>query len=101
MPEAWKQWVGQTVDGKFPLQRYLGGSEGSAVFLTERREGDRVQRAAIKLIRSEPENDDRQLARWRLAAAVSHPNLIALFEMGRCQLGDAAMLYVVMECAEE
>jgi hypothetical protein len=31
-----KQWEGRIVDGKFPLQKWLGGSEHSAVFLTER-----------------------------------------------------------------
>ena len=34
-PETWKSWEGRTVDGKFPLRQYLGGSDHSAVFLTE------------------------------------------------------------------
>jgi len=50
MSQDWKQWEGQVVNGKFPLLRYLGGSEYSAVFLTEFNQSERPQRAAIKLI---------------------------------------------------
>ncbi len=34
MSETWQAWVGRTVDGRFPLLSYLGGSDHSAVFLT-------------------------------------------------------------------
>ncbi len=47
-PEEWKKWEGR-VDGKFPLRHWLGGSEHSAVFLTER-PGHADQKVAIKLI---------------------------------------------------
>ena len=45
--EAWKTWEGRTVDGKFPLRRWLGGSDHSAVFLTDL---GGSQKAVIKLI---------------------------------------------------
>ncbi len=48
MTEASKQWEGQIVEGIFPLRQYLGGSDHSAVFLTEYSEGGQ-QKAAIKL----------------------------------------------------
>jgi TonB family protein len=92
---------GQLVDGKFLLLRYLGGSEHSDVFLTEFHEGERLLKAAIKLIPAVGENEERQLSRWRLAAGLSDPHLIPLFDMGRCELGGTPLLYVVMECAEE
>ena len=51
MSEAWKRWEGRTVDGRFPLQRYLGGSGHSAVFLTVTQpSGSDSEKAAIKLI---------------------------------------------------
>ncbi len=100
MTEAWKQWEGQVVNGEFYLRQYLGGCEHSAVFLTER--GERgLQKAAIKLIPADPRNAELQLSRWRLAAKLSHPHLIRLFQMGRCQLGNTVLLYVVMEYAGE
>jgi TonB family protein len=101
MSDTWKQWEGQVVNGKFPLLRYLGGSERSAVFLTERHEGEQLLKAAIKLIPADRETGELQLSRWRQAAELSHPNLIPLFEAGHCEIGGVPLLYVVMECAEE
>jgi TonB family protein len=101
MSETWKQWSGQVVDGKFKLSRYLGGSEHSAVFLTERAEGGRSLPAAIKLIPSAPESDQRVMARWRLAAQMTHPHLLPVYETGRCEIDHLALLYVVMQYAEE
>ncbi|MGA2920639.1 MAG: TonB family protein [Candidatus Sulfotelmatobacter sp.] len=100
-----KQWEGRIVDGKFPLQKWLGGSVGSAVFLTER-SVDGFQKAALKLIPAETcsaENlkEEAQLFRWADIAKLSHPHLIRLFESGRCQIDGTSLLYVVMEYAEE
>ncbi len=100
MTEAWKQWEGQLVNGEFHLRQYLGGSEHSAVFLTEHAAG-KLQKAAIKFIPADPANAELQLSRWAQAAKLSHPHLIRLFQMGRCQVGDTNLLYVVMEYAEE
>ena len=99
MSESWKQWEGQVVEGKFPLQRYLGGSEHSSVFLTER--GAPPQKAAIKFVQVAEPDAELQLFRWKHAATLSYPNLLRLFESGRCRLGDFDLLYVVMEFAEE
>ncbi len=100
MTEAWKRWEGQIVNGEFQLRQYVGGGEHGAVFLTEH--GDREpQKAAIKLIQADSESAELQLSRWGLAAKLSHPHLIRLFQMGRCQLGGRELLYVVMEYAEE
>lgn len=100
MTRDWKQWEGQTVNGNFPLRQYLGGSEESAVFLTERR-GQEPQRAAIKLIAANPATVEVQLARWEATAKLSHPHLLRLFETGSCQLDKVVLLYVVMEYAED
>ena len=35
MNNAWKQWEGQVVEEKFKLRQYIGGSQRSAVFLTD------------------------------------------------------------------
>jgi TonB family protein len=100
MTETWKQWQGLVVDGKFQLQRYLGGSDRSAVFLTEW--GDaKVQQAAIKLIPADPENAALHLSQWALATKLSHPHLLRLFRAGRCELDGLKLLYVVTEYAEE
>jgi TonB family protein len=91
------QWEGRTVDGSFPLRRFLGAGVGSAVFLTSYQ----TRAAAIKLLLTEPRSADAHLSRWRAAAKLSHPNLITIFSTGRCELDGLALLYVVMEYAEE
>jgi len=99
MSESWKQWEGQIVNARFLLQRYLAGSEYSAVFLTVR--GIPPQKVAIKFIQIDEPDAQLQLSRWQHAAKLSHPHLLRTFESGRCRLGDFDLLYVVMEYAEE
>jgi TonB family protein len=101
MTETREQWVGQSVNGKFCLRRYLGGSEHSAVFLIDYCDRE-PQSAVIKLIPENAPDAERQLDSWRLAATVlSHPHLIQLFQAGRCKIGDVKLVYVVMESADE
>jgi len=97
-PEEARKWEGLVVDGKFPLRQWLGGSEHSAVFLTER--PGQTQKVAIKLIAAGAEAE-RQLSHWRAAAQLSHPHLMRIFEAGRCQVDGQPLLYLLMEYAEE
>jgi TonB family protein len=102
MSESWKRWEGRTVDGRFPLQSYLGGSGHSAVFLTVAQpRGSDSEKAAIKLIPAGAGDANHQFLRWKAASELSHPNLIRIFEAGRCELDRTELLYVVMEYAEE
>jgi TonB family protein len=98
MSETWSRWVGVTVDGKYPLQLYLGGSDHSAVFLSEIAEANP---AAIKLISADAVDAERQLERWQAARELSHPNLIRIVAAGRCELDGTRLLYLVEEYAEE
>ena len=100
MIETRKKWQGQTVDGKFVLGEYLGGSNNTAVFLTQNA-GNATQKAIIKLMPADPASADRQLSLWRRAAQLSHPNLVTLLQFGRCLFQNTDMLYVVMEYQEE
>jgi TonB family protein len=100
MTEAAKQWEGQVVEGIFLLRQFLGGSEHSAVFLTDYNEGE-PQKAVIKLFPADPATADLQISRWESAAQLSHPNLLRLLSGGRCKLEGNDLLYLVMEYAEE
>jgi len=99
-PESWKSWEGRTVEGKFPLQQWLGGSDHSAVFLTQL-PGAKSQRAAIKLIVGDGPSVESQLTRVRAAIKFSHPHLIRILEAGRCKIDETAALYIVMEVADD
>jgi eukaryotic-like serine/threonine-protein kinase len=100
MTEAATKQIGHVVDGKFRLGQFVGGNELSSVFLVDY-DGQQVPKAAIKLIPADSVDAPAQLARWKRAAKLSHPHLIRLLEMGRCELDHTPMLYVVMEYAEE
>jgi TonB family protein len=91
---------GETIDGKFQLRERLGGSARSHVFLTQYGEL-RPRDAAIKLLPAPPGYAEAQLSRWRCAANLSHPNLMRIFDFGRCERANAPMLYVVGELASE
>ena len=100
MTEAATKQIDQVVDGKFRLGQLVGRTERSAVFLTDYA-GQPVKKAAIKLIPADSVDAPAQLARWKHAAKLSHPHLVRILEMGRCDLDHIDMLYVVMEYAEE
>ena len=96
--ELGKNWTSKVVDDKFPLRQWLGGTEQSAVFLTER---TGTRKAVIKLILADNRDGDAQVSLWKSIAKLSHPHLIQLFECGRCQIEGTRLLYVVMESADE
>lgn len=100
MAENWKQWEGQTVNEQYHLREYLGGSEYSAVFLTDSYECA-PPTAAIKLVPENSPNAASQLRSWQLAATASHPNLTGIVETGHCQIGGTKLVYAVMEYADE
>jgi len=107
MSESWKQWQGRTVDDKFPLHSYLGGSDHSAVFLTTVQStagnvaaGD-SNKAAIKLIAADAAGGEAQIAHWNAARELNHPGLIRILDTGNGEQDGTRLLYVVMEYAEE
>lgn len=97
---ARENWEGQLVDGRFPLLHWLGSSEHSVVFLTKLPEQE-SQKAVIKLFLADAGNAETRISRWKVVAGLSHPHLIRLFHTGECEINATALLYVVLEYAEE
>ncbi len=100
MSEQWKKWEGQPVEGKFVLGQCLASTEFNAVFLTELPEPP-GQKAVLKLVAAGSPAAEAQLGFWKRAAHLTHPNLLTIFDAGRCHLEDVSFIYVVMEYAEE
>jgi TonB family protein len=98
--DAWKAWEGRVVDGKYPLRQWLGGSDHSAVFLTEKA-GQPSQKAAIKLIDASTLDPEREVTRISAVAKLSHPHLLAIYNAGQWSVDGASVVYVVMEHADE
>jgi len=100
MSEQWKKWEGQPVEGKFVLGQCLASTEFNAVFLTELPEPP-GQKAVLKLVAAGSPAAEAQLGFWKRAAHLTHPNLLTIFDAGRCRLEDLSFIYAVMEYAEE
>jgi serine/threonine protein kinase len=98
--DAWTQWESQVVNGVYPLRRFLGGSNHSAVFLTEYK-AERIANAAIKFVPADTLQAQAQLVQWGTAVTLSHPHLLRLFDVGRCRFGGREFLFVVMEYADQ
>ena len=92
-----KEWEGLTVDGKFALLEWLGGTEDHGVFLTIRLGS---MKAALKLIRAEGEEADAYLAQWEATKNFPHTHLMPVYEFGRCVLQGANLVYVLTEHAD-
>jgi len=93
-------WIGQVVDGKFTLIQWLGNSGHGDVFLTEL-PGDSPQKAAIKLVPANSPSAELQMVGWSAVKRLSHPHLMRLLHVGRCQISGTKLFYAVMEFAEE
>ena len=106
-------WVGRTIDRRFPLIAWLGGSGTSGIFLTEIDGTSKTQattdgspsgsgplKAAIKLMPASAQAEDR-FAIWTAAASLSHPHLVRILRSGRAEIDGGGVVYVVTELAEE
>ena len=96
MTRNWNEWEGRAVGG-FPLLKFVGSSEASAVFRTERNGAP----AAIKLLPLTGEAAAAQLARWEKASSLSHPHLSPLYEHATAKTEDGTLIYLVTEYADE
>ena len=102
-----ENWEGQIVDGKFPLLKWLGGTQRGDVFRTQlpgklpgQLPGNEPQMAAIKLIPAGADAE-KQISRWQMAATLTHPHLLRVLHAGQCKIANIPLAYVVMEYAEE
>ena len=100
MSEQWEKWEGQQVEDKFVLGQCLASTEFNAVFLTELPDAP-GQKAVLKLVAAGSPAAEVQLGLWKRAAHLTHPNLLTIYDAGRCRLDDLPFVYAVMEFAEE
>ncbi|HEX3893667.1 MAG TPA: TonB family protein [Terracidiphilus sp.] len=97
IPSIGQLWEGRTIDGKFGLLEWLGGSPDRGAFVTLRAG---MHKSVIKITRVDDDKVDAYLTQWELARSLSHPHLMPIFEFGRCSVDGATVVYVVTEYAE-
>ncbi|MDE3163457.1 MAG: TonB family protein [Acidobacteriota bacterium] len=93
-------WVGQIVDGRFPLRDWLGGSAHSGVFLTEMPDNP-GRKAAIKLIAAQSFDAEPGILDKPQIDEVVHPHVLPILRRGNCTHNGIALLYVVTDFADE
>lgn len=99
MAEAPGLAVGALLDGKYRIERVLGRGGMGAVYLAENVVVGR--KVAVKLLHHDLLDDPQTLVRFRLearaAAAVGHPGIVDVFDLGSADDGSE---YIVMEALE-
>jgi len=85
-------------DGRYRIKRRLGAGGMANVYLAEDTELDR--RVAIKILNDRYANDDLFVERFRReaksAAALSHPNIVSIYDRGEAE----GTYYIAMEVVE-
>ena len=94
MPD-WRACEGQLLDGKYPLERYVGGDEASALFLIE------SASAAVRIRRADAADAAALVGRWNRVKLLRHRHLLKIDEAGAAVMAGVPVAYLVMEHAEE
>jgi len=98
--EFWGQFDGQLLDGRFPLQKYLGGFQTGAIFHS-RLDGQGQQRVAVKLVSAAASDAQWLSSSWSLAQTLNHPNLVRVYATAQASLGGLRVVYAVTDDADE
>jgi TonB family protein len=94
MPD-WKQYEGELLDGKYPLERYAGGDDASGLFLIG------FASTAVRIYRADGLRAATLIERWNRVKLLRHSHLLEIDATGLSTLQDGPVAYIVMEHAEE
>lgn len=94
MPD-WKEFEGHLLDGKYPLERYVGGDNDGAVFLLG------YVSTAARIRRAEPTEASALVERWKRVSLIRHPHLLEIDAAGVASLNGDTVSYLVGEHAEQ
>lgn len=81
--------TGKIIGGKHVLQDLLADYDDELVFRTEL--------GIARLVRTDVSDAEEQVERWRMAASLSHPNLIRVHEVGKDVLDEMPVFYEITE----
>lgn len=91
----WRSWIPETLADRYEIERELGaGAAAVTVAAQDTRLGRQV---AIKILKPEADVDQEFSRRFtreaRAAAAINHPNVVSVFDVGH----EGGLLYLVMQ----
>src|SRR5215469_2338637 len=97
-PQGPDPMVGQTLGGKFKINRLIGEGGMGAVYEGEQQLGTTKRKVAIKTLHPHLSRDPKVKARFErevgTVAELEHPNTIQVYDFGTHEDG---ILYIVME----
>jgi hypothetical protein len=100
MKASWKDLEGITLAEKFQLQHLLFERGAGACFAT-RVAGEPCRAGWLWVRLADSSADAGESQPWQIAAGLSHPNLVTVWETGRTERGVTAMEYLLTEPADE
>ncbi|MDE1154811.1 MAG: hypothetical protein PW735_03670 [Acidobacteriaceae bacterium] len=92
----WTDYEGKTVNGDYLLGRLLRSEGRNGFFATTNKQG---QQAVIRLTEAHFD-EDQQLERWRKVAALKHPHLIEIDQLGSTDFDGVSLTYALMEAED-
>jgi TonB family protein len=92
--------AGRTIDGRFVLLQWLGGSASSNTYLVQL-PTDPAKNAVIRLIPADSPDAEAHITARAVAMPLSHPHLMNVLHHGRCAIDNTAMIYTITEQADE
>ncbi|MEZ5401347.1 MAG: hypothetical protein R2729_16880 [Bryobacteraceae bacterium] len=95
--DFWPQCEGISVDGLFPLDRFVGQGSRGSVFETQ----FQGRPAVIKLVPGANASSAALRDTWTKARELEHPALIRIFASGEAEVNGQQCAFCVMEKAEE
>ncbi len=98
--EFWSQFEEQLLDGRFPLNKYLGCFQSGAMFLSQL-DGGGQQRVVVKLVSAAASDAYWLTSSWGIAHNLQHPNLVRVYATAQASLGGLRVLYAVTDYADE
>ena len=98
MTETITRLVGVSLAGKYTLEKFLGGGDRDAYFLTRIPDG---QRAVVEIVPADDPAGEQRARAWRLAAGIPHQNLIKILDVGRERAAGSELAWLVMEVPDD
>lgn len=97
-PQFRERFEGLSLGGRYNLRRSIEQSGTTAYFLADMGDQERV---IVRLDNLTGDAADEQIALWKRVAALPHPNLIRILDIGEIEYDGVPAVWMAMEYPEE
>ncbi|HWQ55354.1 MAG TPA: hypothetical protein VN442_16830 [Bryobacteraceae bacterium] len=97
-PQFRERFEGLSLGGRYHLRRSIEQTDKTAYFLAD---AGHDERAIVRLDNLADDAAEAQISLWKRAAALPHPHLIRIFDVGEIEYDGVPAVWVAMEYPEE